>query len=178
MSIVINATPEDPAANSYCTLAYALDYLANQIIDKITIPAWLAATSDDKSRALIMATRVLDETMIWKGFKRTRLRSLRWPRSGVLTPDGFWYDYDTVPDIVQQATAEVAAAYLTKDRRAEPKLIGGGFDQASLAGMSVHVDKSATLGLIPPYTLAKLQRVGMHDSLGGPGGARMVDLVR
>ena len=172
--MAINTTPEDPNANAYCTADEASDYLLNQ---RLYASQWASTPVATQEAAIIWAARLLDETMNWKGYRRTRLQSMRWPRSGVQDPDGWWYDFDSVPQIIKDANAELAYALVIRNRTLEPKLIGQGMKDIKAGTVSITIDKDGVLAMVPGYVVTKLQRVAIYDEVGGPGD-RVVTLVR
>lgn len=176
MSSILNATDKSTTANAYCTEAYATTYLTQKRLPNYA-PEWLVADVPTREAAIIWATRVLDECFNWNGWKRTLTQSLRWPRSGVTTPDFFWYDYDTVPDPIREGTAELALSLLKRDRTKEPKLLGQGFSDLAVGPIKLNVDPTMVLALIPTHIAAKLQYMG---SVQGPGegSAGSIKLLR
>lgn len=68
--------------------------------------AWRAAEADDKARALVSATRILDRQR-WAGSKTDEDQALAWPRSGI---SGL--DEDEVPQAVADACCELASALI------------------------------------------------------------------
>lgn len=175
MSIVINTTPKDPAANSYASLVEANTWMANRLYTDV----WDAATDDNKSKALIWATALLDASMDWFGTRRTITQVLKWPRSGVRAEiDGPWYDYDTIPDILKQITTEFAALLLSRDRTVEPGLLGKGFKEASAGSLRIVVDDLQVLNFIPDYILTRCKFLGQVAEVRRSGGAKIVKLSR
>lgn len=166
------ATAKDPSANSYTTVAEADTFLDSQLYTG----TWAAANANDKARALIMATRYLDQLMDWKGAIRTITQALRFPRSGLVTADGINITYDDVPDFMKQATAHMALALLTKDRAAEPGLWGKGFSEAQLGPMKIKVSDQELLDMIPATILAELAQYGTAKA--GVFSDRAVKLTR
>lgn len=106
-------TPPDAAANSYVNLADAEIY-HESILNNTE---WTAAIDDTKNRALVMATRLL-EPNLWKGTKTDTLadNALSWPRFEVFNSDGQELDGNTVPEILENATAQLAFELIKTDR--------------------------------------------------------------
>lgn len=92
----------------YADVAMADEYLAASM----QAAAWRALTDpDDKARALVSATRLLDRQQ-WKGEKRITSpeQQTEWPRTGTGIPgvvDG------VVPDNIIMATEEIASALVS-----------------------------------------------------------------
>lgn len=106
MTVTVTATVGSASANSYLTVA-AADDLANLTLGTL---AWSSATTDNKGRALIMATRYLDELQ-WLGDKASTTQALLWPRTGAECGDWSFTDSE-IPQPVKQATFDLAEALL------------------------------------------------------------------
>lgn len=70
--------------------------------------AWLAASSQDKVRAAVASTRMLNR-QAWEGAPTDSAQSLAFPRTGLFYPDGSAVDSATVPQRVNDAACEIAA---------------------------------------------------------------------
>jgi len=101
------ATVGSASANAYATTTDADTYFD----ERLNASAWTAATTDDKERALIMATRRLDQER-FVGEKSATAQALEWPRQDALDKDGEEYDTATIPAPVKQATYELALRLL------------------------------------------------------------------
>lgn len=162
----IDTTVKGPTANAYCDQTFATDYLTTAVLNS---DVWSASTTTSamKDAALMMATRFLDELLVWKGYDTTVTQALAWPRAFVRKLNAYgWYDQNSIPDIIMQATAELALALLQKNRVVEPDLIGQGFKSGGIAGMSIVVDHNEVLSLIPTSVMAKLQFVSTPRGIG------------
>jgi hypothetical protein len=107
MAAAITATVGGSSSNSYLTIS-AADAIA---ATKLGPLAWDDATTNDKTRALITATRGLD-TLDWIGHRATETQALDWPRTGAVCGD-FSYADDEIPEPVDYATFDLANALLT-----------------------------------------------------------------
>lgn len=96
------------AANSYVSVAFADDYLT---IKPNTAP-WLALSSTEKERYLMLGSRALDNAATYRGSKYAEESGLRWPRTGAVDCDGLTQPYDEVPDAIKHATVELAFHYV------------------------------------------------------------------
>jgi len=113
----IVATPGAADANSFIDEAFADQYLE----DRLNAESWAAADPDDKSRALIEATRDLTR-LVYIGQRTDDVQALSWPRFEAIDPDtplsddGFgsisFYPDDEIPDRIQNATAEYAFEFI------------------------------------------------------------------
>jgi hypothetical protein len=107
MTVTVTATAGAANANSYLTVAQA-DDLAD---DYLSTLKWSSATTDNKGRALIMATRYLDQ-LDWIGSRASTTQALDWPRTDAEC--GEWSFSNTViPDPIKQACFDLAEALLT-----------------------------------------------------------------
>lgn len=114
MTVTVTATAGSSSANSYLSVAEG-DILANAYLGTL---AWASASTDNKGRSLIMATRYLDE-LAWIGERASTTQALLWPRTAAACGD--WSFGNTViPSPVKQACFDLAEALLTT-----PTMLGG-----------------------------------------------------
>lgn len=106
MTVTVDATVGGANANSFITVATANDYANNAL----SVTAWTGATTDDKSRALIMATTDL-QPLAWVGTRATDTQALAWPRTDAVI-NGRPIADDVIPREVQQATFDLALSIL------------------------------------------------------------------
>jgi hypothetical protein len=173
MAVVLIATPAAVDANSYLTEVEADAYFNNRLYASV----WTAATTDDKKRALIWATKLIDLAFEWTGAIHLLTQSLRWPRSGMLTIDGNFIENTVIPSLLKDAVAELGLALLKRDRSEEPEILGQGFSSASVSSVSVTVDSNQIIGLLPAYVVNFLLVWG-EIRLPNSSSGRMVPLVR
>ena len=106
MTVTVTATPGSASANSYISVATG-DDLANLYLGTLQ---WSSASSDAKGRALIMATRYLDQ-LEWIGSRATTTQALAWPRTGAAC--GEWsFTSSEIPQPIKQACFDLAEALL------------------------------------------------------------------
>ena len=138
MAVTVTATAGASDANSYLTVSDA-DGLANLYLGTLN---WSGATSDNKGRALIMATRYLDE-LSWIGERSSTTQALCWPRDGATCGD-FDFASTVIPQPIKQATFDLAN-YLLGDSDALSTAGAGGTElipgipNANLRSASVDV---------------------------------------
>src|SRR4051812_39496625 len=94
--------------------------------------AWTAASTGNKEKALVFATRLIDSQFQFNGWKAHDEQALQWPRERCQDPDkglpitvlllasGSYVDFDVVPKAVVNATCEMARELLIADRTAAP----------------------------------------------------------
>jgi hypothetical protein len=116
---VIDATAGGSSANCYLTVVEANAYHDGRLNNDV----WDAASTDNKTIALIMATRTLDHLYTWVGARKTSTQSLEWPRVGVTARNRLQSVPDTiVPTEIKEATAEYAWQLLVEDRTTDSDL--------------------------------------------------------
>ena len=143
MALTLIATAGDASANTYATLEEAEAYFEGRLYTS----DWDAETDENKNKALAWATKLLDQLIEWDGQYTLESQALRWPRGGVVTPDGKYLDANTIPDFLKNATAEFAAALLDENRTEDPDTAG--FSKMKVSVLSFTVDKTDRGGVIP-----------------------------
>jgi len=107
------ATPGSATANAYCTVLEATAYHEARLSNA----EWAAATADNKTISVIMATRVIDLQFLWVGYQTATTQALLWPREGVLALNALENIVNTViPQRLKEAVAELAWNLLKADR--------------------------------------------------------------
>ena len=71
---------------------------------------------NNKIRALLWATRLMESLFTWTGYATTTTQALGWPRTGLLDRIDASLDSDTVPEEVKDAEAEFARQLLVANR--------------------------------------------------------------
>lgn len=117
----LDATVGGASANAYTDVAAADVYFD----ERLNSAAWTAANADDKARALIQATRRVDQEQFdgvpvdpptdSEASQSTQTQALKWPRQAAENDADWTYDDDQIPIIIRQATMELALSYLTAD---------------------------------------------------------------
>src|SRR6266852_2427136 len=94
--------------------------------------AWTAATTANKEKALVFATRLIDSQVQFNGYRVNDRQGLQWPRWKCPDPDGGlalipirllprgmgYVDFNIVPKPVINATCDMARELLITDRTA------------------------------------------------------------
>ena len=70
--------------------------------------AWSLFDNDQKERALVFATRVLDNSYIWRGVRTSKLQGLAWPREHVRDEEGDCLPKDVIPKNLRAAVVFLA----------------------------------------------------------------------
>lgn len=100
-------------ANAYCSVAFADQYQ----LDRPPVgTTWSSATADQKSQAILWATKLMDSLWCWEGYATDAVQVLAWPRQGILQRNEWAYvPFNEIPIELQQATAEYARQLLVSD---------------------------------------------------------------
>lgn len=155
--------------------------------------AWTGATNDDKEKALVFATRLIDSQFQFNGWRAHDEQALQWPRERCPDPDkglvtisvlvpflGTFVDADLIPKALLDATCEMARELLIADRTASPPgeglhssytahMVSGGVSDIS----NVAYDKGDTRPVISRVTEAMLAKFGAAIKSGG-GAVRLM----
>ena len=149
----LDATPNGANADSFMTVAEADSYYATNLYST----TWVGSTTDNKEKALKMATRILDEKVAWVGTRATSTQALGWGRTDV-TWDGTTVSSTTVPIQIKNATAEFAGELLVSDLTANAE--GKGLNSLKVGDITLDFDKNDTAGVMPEI---------VHEMLRGWG---------
>lgn len=99
------ATAGAANADTYATLAELEAYAAA----RLPALSWFAlATDPQKEAALAAAARELDACFDWTGAAVDDVQALTWPRSGMLSRNGFVLGTDVIPVDLKNAQCEMA----------------------------------------------------------------------
>jgi hypothetical protein len=162
--MAIDATVGGNSSNSYLSLADADSLIAERVGDT---SAWTDAQDSDKEKALISATRRLDQ-QTFKGCKTLNTQALKWPRYDVEDEDGYPYASDSIPIPIKHATAELAFVLIN-----DPTLLDDtgleAFDAISTGDTSI-TPKQRQAGTLP----AHVQRFLRGLTRGGAGVKRLI----
>lgn len=161
--MVIDATPSGVSSNSYVTLTEANAYFAM----RLNADDWSDAEESDKEKALVMATYRLEQET-YDFWRSTQSQALKWPRVGVINPDGVDVPSNLIPIEVKNATYELALTMLKTDFLSSTGL--SNFRSMSLAGVISLVPRWLTSGDLPD----NVQRWLLGYTVGNSGTVRLV----
>src|SRR5438552_6335920 len=147
---------------------------------------WTSATTGNKETALVMATRLIDASYQFNGFKKGSVQALQWPREGAIDPDrrdirlsvlenklGPYFESDKIPKLLSDATCEMARELLASDRTSDPQ--GEGVKVLNVVGsIALTFDKKDRLPVISHLAQTMLSKLG---SLAAPSSS-MARLIR
>ena len=146
---------QSATANSFASVANGDDYHAKHLYSE----AWDDADTTEKQEALMMSTRLLDNHMQFEGIKASQTQALQWPRHGASDQGGYAIDGDEIPQILIDATAELARLLLIDDRTAESPTMG--FSRMKADVLDVDVDKFDRRPIIPGHIADMLAPIGL-----------------
>lgn len=183
----IIATPGDPTANSYLTLAEAQAYWDT----KLFTDAWDA--SPDQEAALILATRTLNAILTprreynlavgavmayfetgptWTGLIASNTQALPWPRTGMFNRNGVAINPATIPQELKDATAELAGQMSLADRTIDNDAAVQGIASVKAGSVAVTFKNGAgaalTLKVLPDFVWNLLVPSWLTDILIEP----------
>lgn len=95
-------------SNSYCDLDFALEYCVNH-----GYTSWVDMTEDEQKVYLIKGTSFVDNFYEWKGYKRTSVQSLEFPRNGLI--DNNKTEILGIPNNLKKAVIEAAFINLSSE---------------------------------------------------------------
>lgn len=161
--MALDATIGGSSSTSYVTLTEANDYFS----DRLNVTEWDAADNETREKALITATRRIDEET-FRGLKASTTQALKWPRVGVYDEDGLIFASDSIPERVKQATFMAALELLKADYLAESYL--GNYEFMSAGNFQFKQFTPLSAGRLPAEAVRLLQFV----MTGGSGGGRLI----
>jgi hypothetical protein len=108
---MFDAIPGSPTATSYVTVEEATALL---VAYSLSHAAW-EGNVDLQEQALMLATSLLDERVMWAGYQSTSVQALAWPRNGVLNRAGYLIPNGTIPLALKRAVAEFALQLIASE---------------------------------------------------------------
>jgi hypothetical protein len=154
-------------ANSYASAADGDAYHDGHLY----ATTWTGATTGNKEKALVMATRLIDTHYLFFGVKLLKTQALMWPRYAAPDKDQAggraFIDDNEIPENLLKATCELARELLLADRTSAPD--GEGLAQAGIVGvLNVTFDKRDTRPVISHEAQKLLSKIGYAiDRAGG-----------
>ena len=156
-------------ANSYASVADGDAYHDGHLYAS----AWTAATADNKAKALVFATRLIDAERQFSGVKASDVQALQWPRAACPDPDAAAFlASDKVPPVVVMATCELARELLLQDRTAA--VPGEGLKYQNVGTTQTGYDKSDKRPVLSHLVQSLLAKYGAAVRRG----SAMTRLVR
>lgn len=131
-------TPGAANADSYATLAEADSYVIDRRTPAVTW--WTTASTDAKEDALRFATVLLDRFFRWTGAAVDSVQARAWPRTGMLTRNGFEIPTSGAASIVidlKDAQTEFALQLGASDRISDNDAIRQGITSVRAGSVAV-----------------------------------------
>jgi hypothetical protein len=155
-------------ANSYANVADCDAYHDGHLY----ATAWTGATTANKEKALVLATRFIDASYQFNGWKTKSTQALQWPREGAIDPDrktlklsalsnvfGPFFESDKIPKALVDATCEMAREVLALDRTEAPD--GESLTQVGIVGsVNLIFDKHDRRPVISHFAQSLLSKLG------------------
>ena len=141
------ATAKSTTANSYCTLAEADQYHDDRPAVSTT---WADASENNKIRALLWATKLMEALFDWNGYASTTTQALGWPRMGLLERIDVDLDSDTVPQEVKSAESEYARQLLVTNRAQDNDIEAQSIKSIKAGSVALEFDTSASYNKVVP----------------------------
>lgn len=165
MACAIEATPGHASANSYATIAEGTTYHDSHLYGS----AWDDASDDEKCRALVMSTRLMDTWFDWStGEVASGTQSLLWPRDGAYGPNGYEHSNDEIPPMVREACIEWARQLLGSDRTADSDTETQGLKSLKAGAVMLQFKDGVVAKPVPDAVATMLSHYGrMRSRTGG-----------
>lgn len=139
------ATAGAADANTYATLAEANAYHEAHLHGE----TWRTELTDTKQRALLTATRLLDQHIEWCGSPTTTTQALAWPRQGLVDINGAALSSTAIPARMREATAELARQLLAEDRSADNEIDTKGLTSLTVGPIAMSFSGAVAAKVIP-----------------------------
>jgi hypothetical protein len=163
MACTISTTIGSASANSYCSIADADTYHETHLYPT----DWTDADTDTKCRALQMATRLLDQHVTWQGSPVDATQALLWPRVGAVGTNGYAIASDTIPLLLEQATAELARQLITSNLTADNDATKQGLSSLTAGSVSMTFRGGTSTVPLPDAVRAMVAPLGLVTGSGG-----------
>jgi len=154
--LVIEDGTGNPNAMSYVTVG-ALQAAALQ--RGITLPA-----TDEEQEVLLIKAMDYMQSLNYQGLRYSKEQNLKWPRVGVVI-DGFYYDYDELPEQLLRGQTQLAFDAMTVDLQptVTPSPTGAVIEQTVVGAVSVKyanphsIDGDTAAGVVLSKAMAILE---------------------
>lgn len=131
--MALETTPGLATSDSYATLAEAEAYFLNRLHGDV----WAQKDDVEKEAALRWAAILLDAAFQWTGSATDDVQALSWPRTGMLSKNGYPLAENVVPVQIKYAQIELANALLIEDRTADSTISRLGISALSVGPISL-----------------------------------------
>ena len=163
--MVVETGSGSATANSYCSVDDGDTYHEKRLY----VTDWTGANDDDKEIALMWATRLIDEMVIWNGSVTGSTQALAWPRDAVYDRYGYSIANTTIPTWLKEATAEFGRQLIAENRTAETNRDLVGFSEIKVDTLELKVDSMQSKQTMPSevYSMIKFycRKIGKTKTL-------------
>lgn len=143
----IVTTAGSASANAYVSLAVADQYHLDRPAAGTT---WSSASDDEKTAAILWATKLLDSKYEWEGWAADAVQVLAWPRTGLMNRNRtVALSTTAIPTEIQQATAEFARQLLAGDRAGDSDVETQGITRLTAGSVSLSFKDSVYAKVVP-----------------------------
>jgi len=164
------ATAKGASSNTYATLAQADQYHDNRVASGTT---WSGSSDNEKTRALLWATELMESLWDWNGGVTTTTQVLAWPRSGLWNRNGYALDPDTMPQEIIDAQSEFARQLLVSRRADDNPTEQESLEELKAGPITLKFSGSGTYNKIVPDAVYHL----IPQDWGKPRGRKMSTLA-
>lgn len=154
MAITVIETAGATNANSYASVAECDTYHEH----KLYSTDWSGATEENQKAALVWATRLLDEQMVWVKTKTAEAQSLAWPRDGVYNPEAELLSSSEIPTFLKNAACEFARWLLAGDRTEENE--ENNYHELKIGDLKLKPRATGKTPIIPPIVYDMIKFYG------------------
>lgn len=161
-ALVVEDGTAKSTANSYASVASGDSYHAGHLY----ATAWTQEPDARKEKALIWATRLLDEWFEWEGRKASENQAVQWPRHGARDRGGYVIDSDAIPVALRDATCELARLLLVEDRTAFAEADPRGFKRLKAGSLEMEINRADRKPVLPQHVRMMLTPLGLPRAAG------------
>lgn len=147
MPTAIDATAGAATQNAYATVAEVDTYFDDRPQAGTT---WSGADPDDKIRAVLYATKLMDALFVWTGWTADPGdQGLLWPRTGMWYRSRESVPSDIIPDELKDALAEYCREVLAGDRTADNPIETLGLKKLRAGPVALEWDEDTEAKVVP-----------------------------
>ena len=165
-------TSKSSSANSYCTLPEADQYHDDRPAVSTT---WADASENNKIRALLWATSLMESLFTWTAYATTTTQALGWPRTGLLDRIEVALDSDTVPEEVKDAQAEFARQLLVANRGQDNDIEAQGITSIKAGSVSIQFTADQYNKIVPDVVYLMIPTDWFSSVRGRLSSTRIVE---
>lgn len=154
--MTLDATVGGVSSNSYIDETDANTYFESVI----NSDSWDTASTPNREAALITATRLLDQNIVYIGSIATDTQALRWPRSAAYNQDGIEYSDSAIPEKLKFIVCDLALSILSNGGYTGSS---NQFRQLNVGSLILKYKDPNTDGPFPPNVLEAIRLFGEYN---------------